>query len=341
MTLSLISIGLSDEKDLSLRALEEARDCDKLYAELYTMKLATTIAALTELTLRPVQYLRRDDLEDRADVIIEEARGSHIGVLVGGDCLSATTHISLIIEAVKRGIKVSIIHGSSIFSSVAESGLSIYKFGRTVTLPFEEKGSVDTILKVIKENLEQGLHTLVLLDLDNEADKYMTINHALRRLFESGFSQDNLVVGIARLGSQGSVIKAGRAKDIVEHDFGESPHSLIIPGSLHFLEVEALEIIGDCPLEALQGRSVKSEIDTLIEKYIQGCRRVRADMKIKATSITLTEKQIQSILDHVDKYLSDAEYYSTERKPTSLTSVSYAEGILDALKILGISEFEW
>ena len=341
MTLSLISIGLSDEKDLSLRALEEARDCDQLYAELYTMKLATTIASLTELTLRPVQYLRRYDLEDRADLIIEEARGKHIGVLVGGDCLSATTHMSLVIEAAKRGVNVSIIHGSGIFTAVAESGLSIYKFGRTVTLPFEDKGSVDTTLKGIKDNLDQGLHTLVLLDLDNEINKFMTINHALRRLFESGFDQGNLVIGVARLGSKGSMIKAGMAGNIAELDFGDPPHSLIIPGSLHFLEVEALKTIGDCPQEALQGRVVKSEIDALIEKYIKVCRRVRAEMKINAPSITLTENQVQSLLGHVDKYLSDAEYYSTERKATSLASVSYAEGILDALKMLGISEFEW
>ncbi|MBD3171368.1 DUF357 domain-containing protein, partial [Candidatus Bathyarchaeota archaeon] len=37
----------------------------------------------------------------------------------------------------------------------------------------------------------------------------------------------------------------------------------------------------------------------------------------------------------------DAEYYRTDKKPTALTCVAYSEGILDALKLLGILEFEW
>ncbi len=66
MTLSLISVGLADERDMSLRALEEARGCDTLYAELYTMKLATTLAALIELIGKPVTLLPRGDLEERS-----------------------------------------------------------------------------------------------------------------------------------------------------------------------------------------------------------------------------------------------------------------------------------
>ena len=66
MTLNLISIGLADERDLSIRALERARGCDILYAELYTMKLATTLATLNMLTEKPVTLLRRGDLEERS-----------------------------------------------------------------------------------------------------------------------------------------------------------------------------------------------------------------------------------------------------------------------------------
>ncbi len=166
MTLSLISIGLADERDMSQRALEEAQGCDVLYAELYTMKLATTLAALSELTKKPVTLLPRGDLEERSGDIIEEARSRSVGVLVGGDCLSATTHISLVLDAAKRGVKTRVIHGSSIFTAVAETGLSIYKFGRTVTMPLPEKGPADTVLRGVEENLQTGLHTLILLDLD-------------------------------------------------------------------------------------------------------------------------------------------------------------------------------
>lgn len=341
MTLSLISTGLSDEKDLSLRALEEARACDILYAELYTMKLATTLAALSELTVKPVILLHRGDLEEQSDCLIEEAKTKRVGLLVGGDCLSATTHITLVLEAAAKGVETRIIHGSSIFSAVAETGLSIYKFGRTVTMPLPEKGPADTVLRGIEENLSAGLHTLVLLDLDNEKNTYMSVTQALTRLTEAGVSPDTLVVGVARLGQSDAVIKAGKITDLAKVDFGEAPHCLVVPGPLHFLEEDALKAIAGCPPEALEGGRVKPELERLIEKYIAGCHGVREKMKTTTPTTPPTQAQIQNLLDHVDRYLADAEYYKADKKPTALTSVAYAEGILDALKLLGIADFEW
>lgn len=341
MTLSLISTGLADEKDLSLRALEEAKRCDALYAELYTMKLAATLANLSELTGRPITLLHRGDLEERSSNLIEEAKSRRVGVLVGGDCLSATTHIALVLEAKASGVETRIIHGSSIFSAVAETGLSIYKFGRTVTMPFPEKGPADTVLRGMEENLSAGLHTLVLFDLDNEKGAYMSVTQAIGRLAEVGISPDTLVVGVARLGHPDALIRAGKMADVGAVDFGEAPHCLVVPGPLHFLEEDALKAIAGCPPEALKGRQLNPELDRLIDKYIAGCRRVRENMKTTPPTSPLTETQIRDLLDHVDRYLADAEYYKADKKPTALTSVSYAEGILDALKLLGITDFEW
>lgn len=340
MTLNLISIGLADERDLSIRALEKARSCDILYAELYTMKLATILATLNMLTEKPVTLLKRGDLEEHSTKIIGEAKTKNIGILVGGDCLSATTHISLILEAAKNGVKTNIIHGSSIFSAIAETGLSIYKFGRTVTMPLPEKGPADPVLRCIEGNLSEGLHTLVLLDLDNENNKYMTATQAIRSLIEAGISQDTLVVGVARLGQPDSLIKAGRALDVASFDFGEAPHCLVFPGPLHFLEEDALKTLASCPPEVLKNRNIKPEFDLLIDKYITGCRRVREVMTTNPP-LPPTDSQIRVILDHVDRYLADAEYYRADKKPTALTSVAYAEGILDALKLLGIADFQW
>lgn len=341
MTLSLISTGLADEKDLSLRALDEAKACDVLYVELYTMKLATTLAALSELTGKPVTLLHRGDLEERSSRLIEEAKAKRVGVLVGGDCLSATTHITLVLEAAAKGVETRIIHGSSIFSAVAETGLSIYKFGRTVTMPLPEKGPADTVLRGIEENFSAGLHTLILLDLDNEKNTYMSVTQAIGRLTEAGVSPDTLVVGVARLGHTDSLIKAGKLTEVATVDFGEAPHCLVVPGPLHFLEEDALKAIAGCPPEVLKGRRVKPEFDRLIDKYISGCHRVREAMKTTPPPTPPTQAQIQNILDHVDRYLADAEYYKADKKPTALTSVAYAEGILDALKLLGITDFEW
>ncbi len=41
-------------------------------------------------------------------------------------------------------------------------------------------------------------------------------------------------------------------------------------------------------------------------------------------------------------YLEDAKYYKVQgRLETSLTSVAYCEGLLDALRLLGAVKFEW
>jgi diphthine synthase len=341
MTLSLISTGLADEHDMSLRALDEAKTCEELYAELYTMKLDTTIARLTELTGKGIKLLHRGDLEERSNELIEKAKAKRVGVLVGGDCLSATTHIILVIEAHQAGVETRIVHGSSIFSAVAETGLSIYKFGRTVTMPFPNKGPPDAVIRALEQNQSAGLHTLVLLDLDMEKNAYMNVAQAIERLSEAGVPNDTLLVGVARLGYKHSLIKAGRMSEVASINFGDEPHCVIIPGPLHFLEEDALKTLCDCPPEALNGRRLVPELDRLIDKYIDVCRRVRGEITIKQQTSPTTEAQICDLLDHIDRYIADAEYYRIEKKPTALTSVAYAEGILDALKLLGIADFEW
>ncbi len=40
--------------------------------------------------------------------------------------------------------------------------------------------------------------------------------------------------------------------------------------------------------------------------------------------------------------MADAKYYKAQGKlETSLTSIAYCEGLLDALRLLGAVEFEW
>ena len=49
MALYMIGIGLSDEKDISLKGLEAVRKCDKIYLESYTSKLNCSIKDLENL----------------------------------------------------------------------------------------------------------------------------------------------------------------------------------------------------------------------------------------------------------------------------------------------------
>ena len=345
MTLTLISIGLTDHTDMSQRALQAAQQCDTLYAELYTMILGTDAQRLSRAIGRTVTELPRGRMEEDSATIIEEAQETDIGVLVGGDALTATTHISLLLEAAKSGVRTRVIHGSSILTAVAETGLSPYKFGRTITLPLPQKAPPDTVLATLGENREHGLHTLVLLDLDTVNREAHTINRAIEILLEAdqpeNFNEDTLTVGVARLGWEDQEIKADSAKNLTGHDFGDPPHALIVPGRLHFHETEALRTLADCPDEALERLRPVGELDRLIEKYSEGCRRAIRGLDPKGPPRSVTLEGVKALIGHAANYLDDGEYYRTDRKATALASVSYAEGILDALRLLGLVEFEW
>ncbi len=342
MTLTLVSVGLSSHMDLSLRAIEAARQADVVYAETYTMKLETTPRLLGETIGRPVHPLSRGGMEEDADKLLSEAENGDVAILVGGDALTATTHISLVVDAARRGVPVKIVHGGSILTAVAETGLSLYKFGRTVTVPLPEKGPVDTVIRAIRDNGEQGLHTLILLDLDEPRRRYLTVDQAITRLEDTGeFSMDTLLVAVARLGSENQVIRADTAENLKAHDFGEPPHAIVAPGRLHFVEEEALKALAGCPPELLTGRKVQGEVDTLIEKYGVGCRRVLGELKHSPLPKTINRTQVDELLEHTKRYLDDADYYRGEDDPVALTGVAYAEGLLDALKLLGLVEFEW
>ena len=91
-----------------------------------------------------------------------------MALLVVGDPMQATTHIDLEARCMEEGIGFEVIPGMSATSlAVSLSGLQSYKFGRQVTLPYPYGDYLATSpLEMILRNLEGGLHTLVLLDLD-------------------------------------------------------------------------------------------------------------------------------------------------------------------------------
>ena len=60
---------------------------------------------------------------------------------------------------------------------------------------------------------------------------------------------DTVAVGVARAGSRNPTLKADFLRDIVDFDFGEPPYSLIFPGDMHFMEVEALIAFAGAPAE--------------------------------------------------------------------------------------------
>jgi diphthine synthase len=159
------------------------------------------------------------------------------------------------IEAEKRGIKTRIVHGASVLSAVIGlSGLHNYKFGKSVTIPFPDSGISETPYAVIAQNQKLGLHTLCLLDIKVEEERYLSICEALNLLLdaearkrEKVIGKNSVVVGVARAGSKNPTVKAGFPEEMLKFDFGDPPQSLIFAGKLHFMEAEALVVLASAP----------------------------------------------------------------------------------------------
>jgi FAD synthetase len=78
----------------------------------------------------------------------------------------------------------------------------------------------------------------------------------------------------------------------------------------------------------------------LTSKYIQNSERVLAEIKLATDVVVIDEEKIKGIIESARQYLNDAKYYEQQNKlETSLASVSYCEGLLDALRLLGVVEF--
>ncbi len=259
--LYFVGLGLYSEDDISFKGFNALKSVDCIYAEFYTAKLmGGNIDNLINKLEVPFITLKREDVEDR-NVVIEEALTKDIAFVVAGDPLMATTHTELYVEAVNKGVETRIIHGSSIFSAAPGlTGLQAYKFGKTTTVPFpDENFFPHSPYDVIKSNKELGLHTLVLLDIQAHKDRFMTINQALDYLLkvesqrdENVFTNDTIVVGLARAGSEKPLVKGGTVEDILNFDFGGPLHCLIVPGDLHFVEAEALITLSNISEKLLQ-----------------------------------------------------------------------------------------
>jgi diphthine synthase len=244
MTLHLIGIGLADEKDITVRGLEIIRSCDKIYLEHYTSLLQCTTEELEQFYGKPVKIANRTDIENNMQHILDEAKKQEIAVLIIGDPLAATTHVNYLIEAKKQHIKMNIIHNASILTAVGEVGLELYKYGKVTSIPFAES---ETPYNVLAENQKQHLHTLMLLDLNPKENNFLTIKEAIEKLekIESAKKGNFLaadLIAVARLGSTDSIIKAGTIETLKTIDIGMPPYCIIIPGKMHFVEKEAVEL---------------------------------------------------------------------------------------------------
>ena len=84
-------------------------------------------------------------------------------------------------------------------------------------------------------------------------------------------------------------------------------------------------------------------LEALVAKYIRNAGQVFAEIKIVLSKSTPIDKEkVEEIIETAKHYFADAKYYQEKNKfETSLVSVVYCEGLLDALKLLGAVEFSW
>ncbi len=260
----LIGIGPGDLGHMTERARSVARGCKKRYLEGYTAVLPTEQEALLESAVGPWERMMRPSVES-PETLLDESRNDSVALLVVGDPMQATTHIDLEARCVEEGIGFEVIPGMSATSlAVSLSGLQSYKFGRQVTLPYPYGDYLATSpLEMILRNLEGGLHTLVLLDLDPtgmglDLPTPMSPSQAISILGEmeekwlkerdgldsTGIKKNALAVNewegvlLSDVGTKGQRVFSGSLKEISKVKGGRV-HSLIIPSEMSDNEREA------------------------------------------------------------------------------------------------------
>ncbi len=252
----LIGIGIGNEKGITLEGLEILKGADSIYLENYTSKLNFRIEDLEALCGKQIIEAERDFVEQKFHSVLNEAKDKEIALLVSGDPLSATTHLSLILQANELGVMVKVIHNASIITAVGETGLEVYKFGKITSIPFPQESFMPQVFyDVLKQNLINDMHTLLLLDMKPSENKFMAIKEAIEILLaieskrnENVFKESTICIGCARLGLGSKKIACGSAEELMRNaDFGDPPYCLIVPASLHFMEEEFLQLVKSHP----------------------------------------------------------------------------------------------
>lgn len=230
----LIGLGLN-EKGISLEGAEAVKKCSKVYLENYTVDFPYKKEELEKVLGKKIIEMNREKVE--AESFVREAKKQDVALLIYGNALAATTHISLIFRCQEEKISYKVIHAASIFDAITETGLQLYKLGKIASIPEHE---AESFFEIIEKNQECGAHTLILLDIG------LSVKDALKKLQETAkkrkFKLKEVVV-CSRLGTKESKMKYGSVEKLMKEEF-KLPACIIVPGKLHFIEEDALERLG-------------------------------------------------------------------------------------------------
>ena len=345
-----MGLGIQGYAGIPNGALEFARRCEHVYADVYTSPWPEgLLAEVASMVGREPAVATRTLLEDGRRLLEESASGD-VAVLCVGDPLVATTHMTLRLRAIERGTKVKVFYSSGVVSvAFGETGLHPYKLGRIITLTRSNPAALGSVYSAVKETLGLGLHVLLLLEYSYDEGFDLKPSDGLKMLtgvegsYKLGiFTDDRLLVVASRLGWDDQSVVVGTLGDLKDRDFGPPPHSILIPGSLHYTETEALSALSGTPRQKIDSArsSLVPPSRTIVDRTVA---KTNAALKVAqelATQPGLPD--LSAVFENVEAYLSDAERFLLDGKPElALVEAGYAEGLLDSLRLQGILKMTW
>ncbi|MDA4124224.1 MAG: diphthine synthase [Thaumarchaeota archaeon] len=343
--LVFVGLGLGG-KGISLNGIEELKAADVAYLEYYTSPHEPgLLKELEDAVGKRLVIVDRAFVEDGTR-ILDEATNKKVALAVQGDPMIATTHGELRARATKAGIETRVVHGATIASAAAsESGLHYYKFSRTVTVTREAVGRLTQAYHVLHQNLLEGAHTLILLEYDEDSGEGVSPASAIAGLLlaEANFkrgvvSEATFALVLSRVGRPDSAVGGGTFAELDKKDYGQPPHTLLIPGKLHFTETEAVAAIFKLSKAEVRSNSegVLRTAQTLVPKYVAKTRRALEGVRSKLGS------QYEPVLENAELYMKDAEnFLANGEDELAMLSIGYAEGLLDSLSFAGVVKIDW
>jgi len=333
-----VGLGISGTLSIPIEVVKIIQKADFVYLESFTSPIyKQQEEEIKNIVSGSFKIAKRWLVEDGQE-ILKASKSSTVVLLSYGDPYVATTHIELRTRAKLEKIETNTIHSASaITSMIGEAGLQFYKVGRIVTI-MNEKKSVITPYTAIFKNLIQGLHSVILLEYNQDENYFLDPKDAISSLLDVEKEQKRNVVNndmfaivASRIGFKTQKITSGKFSNLLKVDFGEPPHSIIITGKLHFTESDAINVLTEC-LDKPSDNStrIKSTSVQMIEKYVPMVRKALEEIR----PLYNDTKEFQEVFDNAKLYIDDAENFLKQGKDeNAVLSIGYADGLVDALRI--------
>lgn len=332
-----VGLGISGFKSIPNEAIDVLAKADIVYLEQFTSPIGKSdLAKIKKATKGEFRLAKRWLVED-GNEILENAKKKKVVLLSYGDPYIATTHIELRERSIKEKIKTHSIHASSSLTSmIGECGLHFYKIGRIATIMSEME--LTTPYYVIYKNIIEGNHTVLLLEFNQDKDFFLDPKDALNGLLETEKGQRRKVISpstfaivASKIGFKDQKIVSGKISSLKKRDFGKPPHTVIIPGRLHFTESDALKVLGECIDEPFDNAEKTRKISVqMIEKYVPMVREALEEVE----PYYKDQKEFQGILENAELYVRDAEKFLEDgQDEVAILSIGYADGLVDALRL--------